>query len=256
MLNNNALKFLFIILLMFCVSIKAQDITFVPQDTLLVDTLGAEIIFTMHVTNISAQDQNVYMVRTLNDLPANWQSSLCFSLCFAPFVDSIATTPDFGSSPLSPSESREISLHVFAFNNPGTANVKIKVGTFRSPNVVYNANLTAIVQPVSVEDEIESLYNFSLSQNYPNPFNPATKIRYTIPGIETSLMKSAQFVQLKVYDLLGREVATLVNEYKPAGTYEVELQSAVGSNQLVSGIYYYQLRAGEFIQTKKMILNK
>ena len=220
-MKNYILGFLSIFFLMSCISTKAQDITFTVQDTLLVDTLGAEIIFTMHVTNVSTQDQNVYMVRTLNVLPANWQSSLCFSLCFAPFVDSIATTPDFGSTPLSPSESREISLHVFALSNPGTANIKIKVGTFRSPNVVYNTNLTAIVQPVLVEDEIESPSNFSLSQNYPNPFNPTTKICWQSPV--------SSWQTLKIYDVLGNEVATLVNEYKPAGSYEVEFSTRGGS---------------------------
>ena len=163
------------------ISIKAQDITFVPQDTLLVDTLGAEIIFTIDVTNISTQNQTVYMVRTLNDLPANWQSSLCFSLCFAPFIDSIATTMDFGSSPLTPGETREVSLHVFVQNNPGTAHLQVRAGTFRSPNVNYTVNLTAIVNPTSVNDEALALNNFSLSQNYPNPFNPTTKIRYIVP---------------------------------------------------------------------------
>ena len=61
---------------------------------------------------------------------------------------------------------------------------------------------------------------------------------------------------MKVYDVLGNEIATLVNEEKPAGEYEIEFQSAVGGRQLASGIYYYQLRAGDFVETKKMILLK
>ncbi len=251
MMRNYFLRFLSVFVLLSCISIKAQDITFTVQDTLLVDTLGAEIIFTMHVTNVSTQDQTVYMVRTLNDLPANWQSSLCFALCFAPFIDSIATTTDFGSSPLSPSESREISLHVFAQTNPGTAYTKIKVGTFRSPNVVYNTNLTAVVQPVSVEDETESPSNFSLSQNYPNPFNPTTKIRYCVPS---NVKREMSNVILKVYDLLGREVTTLVNEEQSAGTYEVEFLQA--SSTLASGIFFYRLQVGNNTQTRKMILEK
>jgi photosystem II stability/assembly factor-like uncharacterized protein len=95
-----------------------------------------------------------------------------------------------------------------------------------------------------VEVEIPFVNKFSLSQNYPNPFNPSTSMQYTIG--------SRQFVSLKVYDLLGREVATLVNEEKPAGEYEVEFD---GSN-FPSGIYFYQLKAGDFVQTKKMILMK
>ena len=69
-------------------------------------------------------------------------------------------------------------------------------------------------------------------------------------------MKFPQFVQLKVYDVLGNEVATLVDGYKPAGSYEVEFQSTVGSQQLASGVYYYQLRVGSFVQSKKMIMLK
>ena len=99
-----------------------------------------------------------------------------------------------------------------------------------------------------------ALYNsqipkdFTLSQNYPNPFNPSTRIQYQVSGIT--------HVTLKVYDILGNEVATLVNEEKSAGKYEVEFQAAVGNRQLASGIYFYQLRAGSFIKTKKMLLLK
>jgi hypothetical protein len=90
---------------------------------------------------------------------------------------------------------------------------------------------------------------FTLEQNYPNPFNPTTKIKFSIPFVET---RDRVSVQLKVYDVLGNEVATLVNEEKPAGSYEVEWY-ATG---LPSGIYFYQLTVGSFIDTKKMILLK
>ena len=91
--------------------------------------------------------------------------------------------------------------------------------------------------------------NYSLLQNYPNPFNPSTKIKYGIPAIGTSL---AAFVQLTVYDILGNEVATLVNEEKPAGNYEVNWNASNHS----SGIYFYKMQAGSFVETKKMLLLK
>jgi len=98
---------------------------------------------------------------------------------------------------------------------------------------------------VSVEDETPNLpTEFSLSQNYPNPFNPTTTIKFTISDL--------RFTILKVYDILGNEITTLVNEELPAGEYEVEFD---GSG-LTSGIYFYQLKAGNFIETKKMILMK
>lgn len=91
--------------------------------------------------------------------------------------------------------------------------------------------------------------NFELFQNYPNPFNPTTKIKFTIPSVGT---RHALSVQLNVYDVLGNEVAVLVNEEKPAGTYEVEFSA----KNLPSGIYYYTIKAGNFTETRKMILLK
>jgi hypothetical protein len=85
---------------------------------------------------------------------------------------------------------------------------------------------------------------FSLEQNYPNPFNPTTIISYQLPAYSN--------VILKVYDLLGREVATLVSENKPAGNYKVEFNA----NKIVSGIYFYTMQAGTFVQTKKLMLLK
>jgi hypothetical protein len=84
-----------------------------------------------------------------------------------------------------------------------------------------------------------------LEQNYPNPFNPSTLIRYAIPAEGP--------VSLRVYDVAGREVATLVNEFKPAGAYEVRFASA---NALASGVYFFRVKAGNFSETKKMILLK
>ena len=90
---------------------------------------------------------------------------------------------------------------------------------------------------------------FTLSQNYPNPFNPTTKIRYTIPSVGTSFMK---FVHLKVYDILGSEVATLVNKEQTAGYYEVNFDGS----RYASGVYIYRLEAGDFVSTKKMMMIK
>ena len=112
----------------------------------------------------------------------------------------------------------------------------------------YLLNLSDVEQGPTIPGE------FRLYQNYPNPFNPSTRIQYQV--------SSSSQITLKVYDVLGNEVATLVNEYKPAGSYEVEFSakggSASGGNaySLVSGIYFYQLRTGSFIQTKKMVLIK
>ena len=87
---------------------------------------------------------------------------------------------------------------------------------------------------------------FSLSQNYPNPFNPSTIISYQLPV--------ASHVSLKVYDMLGREISTLVDEFKQAGSYNSHY--SILNSQLPSGIYFYRLQSGNFVSTKKMILIK
>ena len=76
--------------------------------------------------------------------------------------------------------------------------------------------------PTDLPGDIEPVYEFSLGQNYPNPFNPLTKIKYTIPSVIARGAKQSQIVTLKVYDVLGNEVVTLVNEEKQEGTYEGE----------------------------------
>jgi len=118
--------------------------------------------------------------------------------------------------------------------------------------VIDNENIRGTLISRTTEDlitGIKSLTNyiptgFKLEQNYPNPFNPITKITYFVP--RTSVIK------INVYDILGNEIATLINEEKPAGNYEVEFD---GSN-LSSGIYFYRMQAGTFSDTKKFILMK
>jgi Secretion system C-terminal sorting domain/Glucose / Sorbosone dehydrogenase len=99
----------------------------------------------------------------------------------------------------------------------------------------------------SVKNVNKNPLQFSLEQNYPNPFNPVTKIKFTIPAGSLHL-----HLTLKVYDVLGNEIATLVNEQKPSGSYAVEFN---GSN-FASGLYLYRLAAGNFSSTKKMIILK
>jgi photosystem II stability/assembly factor-like uncharacterized protein len=95
---------------------------------------------------------------------------------------------------------------------------------------------------VGINDKMENLNSFSLYQNYPNPFNPTTKIQWSV--------STAGFQSLRVFDILGREIATIVNEYKPAGSYEVEFDAS----RLTSGVYFYQLKSGNYFDVKKMVL--
>lgn len=86
--------------------------------------------------------------------------------------------------------------------------------------------------------------DYELQQNYPNPFNPSTKIRFSIP--------SNEFVTLKVYNVLGSEIATLINDVLNAGSYEVDFNA----EGLTSGVYFYTLSTDNFTNTRKMILTK
>ncbi|MEJ5306591.1 MAG: S8 family serine peptidase [Ignavibacteria bacterium] len=97
-----------------------------------------------------------------------------------------------------------------------------------------------------IDEDETMVYDYELYQNFPNPFNPETRIKYSV--------KERSFVQIKLFDMMGREVATLVNEFKDTGLYEVKLDA--GNLGLSSGIYFYQMKAGEFTAIKKMIYLK
>jgi hypothetical protein len=147
--------------------------------------------------------------------------------------------------------------------NNGMANVSVTDLDYRSSDgklfaATHGRGMfsTLFADVTFVDDVIEIPSDFALRQNYPNPFNPSTKIGFRISEFG--------FVSLKVYDALGNEIAVLVNEDKPVGSYEVEFssglihQSAAGGNggSLTSGIYFYKLHTDNFVETKKMILMK
>lgn len=102
----------------------------------------------------------------------------------------------------------------------------------------------SVLTDISDDPSQKVPFDFEVSPNFPNPFNPVTKITYSLP--------TSQSVQLKVYDVLGREVATLVNSYQEAGTYNIQFDAS----GLVSGIYYYRIQAGKFTKTHKMLLER
>jgi len=106
---------------------------------------------------------------------------------------------------------------------------------------IWRRPLSQVVTNTEDETNLQPK-EFSLEQNYPNPFNPSTRIQYQVSGVS--------HINLKVYDVLGNEVATLVNEEKQAGSYEVDFNAS----QLTSGVYFYTINAGSFVETKKMIL--
>jgi len=115
---------------------------------------------------------------------------------------------------------------------------------FEGPLGTNAYSVSGCDDPVSVENNNVLPANYSISQNYPNPFNPKTTIKYSIPSLA--------FVKIKVFNLLGQEIAELVNKELQTGNYEVIFDAS----NLPSGIYFYRIEAGNFVQTKKMILMK
>ncbi|MBK8947050.1 MAG: cellulase family glycosylhydrolase [Ignavibacteriae bacterium] len=112
----------------------------------------------------------------------------------------------------------------------------------------YNFNYFEFTQStVGLNDEENLREYFQLFQNYPNPFNPNTTIKYSIPNIASNINSNTE---LRIYDILGREVKTLVDQFQPAGNYEINFNAS----EFPSGVYYYELKNGSINQTKKMIL--
>jgi endo-1,4-beta-xylanase len=113
-----------------------------------------------------------------------------------------------------------------------------------------------VLKSTDVQTEIGIPTKYVLAQNYPNPFNPETTIQFSIPNSSPreTRVEAGQFVILKVYDVLGNEVATLVDEYKQPGNYNS--QFSIRNYQLTSGVYFYRLQAGSYSETKKLIIMK
>ncbi|MBK9097145.1 MAG: immune inhibitor A [bacterium] len=146
----------------------------------------------------------------------------------------------------------EISLAAYTSNLVKIQfQLKTDGGVTRDGWYLDNIGIFIYTIPTGIIKDEKPVYKFSLEQNYPNPFNPRTVVSYQIP--------MSCNVTLKVYDVLGNEIATLVNEEKPAGSYEVEFNSHSGLSgigELSSGIYFYTLKVGNFVESRKMILMK
>ena len=162
-------------------------------------------------------------------------------------IDSIKfTSSDFILTDSFPNELNPLdSIELHISFHPLTAGIFLTGLDVYDNYAKHTINLLATGYGITnLENVINQRLKFELSQNYPNPFNPSTTISWQSPV--------GSWQTLKVYDVLGNEVATLVNEYRNAGGYEVNFDA----NRLASGVYYYQLKAGNFIQTKKMIYLK
>ena len=233
-----------IVLIIIASIIRAQNFSVDIENIELSDTLGSEIIFEFQVANNTGEELSLYFLRYDNDLPEGWSSSLCFDNCFAPFLDSIVTNSQFGSSPISAGESRNFSVHVFPVSVTGTANISIRIANLNVDNDYYEFTLIANGVLTAVNDDQFISKGFILHQNYPNPFNPETIIAFSVD--------KQGYGALEIIDLLGNSVSTLRSGYFKAGNYEIKFSA----KQISSGVYFYKLMLNNRIEIRKMIVSK
>ena len=184
---------------------------------------------------------------TLINITASQQIYIANSGTAQLVVDSITISDSRFST-----SSNNISIEPFSFSKISLQFNPDSIKNYQTTlNVFSNVGTKQIVltgigkdNAVGIEEEKIIPFAFSLEQNYPNPFNPVTSIQYSIGN--------TQFVTLKVYDVLGKEIATLVNEEKSAGNYEVNFDAS----NIPSGVYFYHLQSDSFVKTKKMVMIK
>lgn len=203
-----------------------------------VDSVEAKSYATVNNPYGTAESLRVELVSS--NIPGTWEGvGICdINLCYA-----IGTTSATAYYP--PGNS---TIYVYYSKLPGLTGsatsvwkvVRVSNTSQQSPQVTFGVTTS----PIGIKQISTIVKDFSLSQNYPNPFNPKTKINFSIP--------KSDFVSLRVYDILGREVKVLANELLTAGEYEAEFDGG----DLSSGMYYYSLRSGEYVDVKKMVLVK
>ena len=220
-----------------------QTLRWKDADSVVVNASGtvAGINFTVVADTDSGADLVSGTVRDNSGNPVN--GAFVFALDANQQVSAYGITDQNGNytiAGLTPG-SYSISTDKYGYTSTQTSTVSLDYNS----NFTSSASFTMTPTDVtSINSNSGTIQNYKLYQNYPNPFNPTTVIKYSVP--------MASRVTLKVYNILGSEVATLVNGEKAVGNYSVTFN---GSN-LASGIYFYQIKAGSFVQTKKLVLMK
>ena len=219
-------------------SLQAQTFTFYrtsPEIIYTNDTFGV----TSHgkIFSMSSGTNQIRIIRTISNVPAGWESCICDIVqCHPTGMDTaIADYPQGNSN---------IDVMLYTHSIPGTGFVTFRAEKVSNTSENYTVTFGGAFNPIGIQQTSTIVKDFSLGQNYPNPFNPSTKIYFSIP--------KSDFVSLKIYDMLGREVSVLVNENLTAGEYEASFDA----NGLSSGMYYYKIQSGEYTSVKKMALLK
>jgi hypothetical protein len=232
----------------FKIDITANDLTTSESFTLknigrftTAGPIGVESIEFTHIPQIKRYSIKAYLKNNGNQYAVENISALL--TCDDPWLVSL-NNPSMGFPNISPGDIvSSMSTSTLVYNDstfPGYFNLSFAI---QSVGYRYWTD-TILFTPTGVDDVQLVPTEFSLSQNYPNPFNPVTTIKYQIPHRSR--------VSLKIYDILGSEIVELVNEEQEVGYYNAEFNAA----KLSSGVYFYRLQSGDFVQTRKMILLK
>lgn len=201
----------------------------------VIDALGLLQFDSSIPYGITVDKKNHYLWVAGIDSLRRWVKGFTLLGTFATVADELPSSNSFDNP--NPNGAPMVSPCDVAFSNDG--NTAYVIDTYGKCAYKF-----IFADPNGVDDNDALNYSFELGQNFPNPFNPTTTISYQMP--------EAGFVSLKVYDMLGREVSTLVDEYKTQGSYSVNFNAS----SLTSGVYVYQLKANGFTASKKMSLLK
>jgi hypothetical protein len=227
------------IVILFTANSYSQTFSFVRTSPAVVHGSLDSVFIKCHaeVNNLTGSTFNITFRMTNIIKPATWDVGICtWVMCYAPGLDSITES--------CPPGVHIFDLYFYHYGNSGTGSTTIVAKKFTNPAENYSQTFSGVTDPIGIKQISSVVKDFELSQNYPNPFNPSTRINFSIP--------SKDYVYLRVYDILGREVKTLVDNELNAGEYEFEFDA----HNLTSGIYYYSLRAGDYVSVKKMVLVK
>jgi len=237
----NRMKYLIIILILSLnfINLQAQTFNFYRTSPELIytnDTFG--IVSNAKINNLTNSPIRLRVIKSYNNFPQGWEACICdIVICHPPGVDTaIADYPPGLSS---------VDVMIYVHSIPGTGYLTVRTEKVSDPNEYINVNFGCSYNPLGINQissEIPS--GFELYQNYPNPFNPMTNVKFQIP--------KSGVVDLKIYDILGNEIETLINRQLNPGTYEVSFNAS----RYPSGIYFYKMRYGNITESRKMILLK
>jgi len=234
-----------LLIFIFNASLFSQGFTFVRiSPPIVIGSTSQYEIPTKAVINPLSGTLQIRLIRIIEELSPSWDSfgtGICnYVACYPPDVDTVIST--YSSST---NTDDTITIYFYNYYNEGAGFVRMRAELVSNPSQYIEQDFRAVTPGyIGIKPISNIATEYSLSQNYPNPFNPFTIINFTIPV--------TQYVTLKIYDILGREVRSLINTDLTPGEYEIEFD-ATG---LSSGMYYYCLKAGEFVAVKKMVLVK